>query len=60
MYEAERISEQIVDLEQKLSDCFDDDKLEDVSHYESEIERLTKRLERLARTERKIKPNNSK
>ena len=60
MRETERISEEIIDLEDKLSQCFEDDRLEEVSHYESEIERLTKKLERLERTERKTKPNNSK
>ena len=60
MNEISRITEEIIDLESKLSDCLEDDRLEEIGHYESEIQRLTTRLERLARTERKIKPNNSK
>lgn len=60
MNEKDRINLEITELEQRLSDCYDDERLDDIGYYESEIERLTHKLSRLERTERKAKPNNSK
>lgn len=60
MNEIERISEEIIDLEDRLSSCLEYDQLDDVSHYQDEIDRLTAKLTRLEKTERKAKPNNSK
>ena len=49
----ERISLEIVELEDKLSQCFEDDRLENVAHYESEIEIPNKKLTHLQNDTRK-------